>query len=80
MLLKPLPLPSARSFSLPISPNELLNYTSVDHLFSGGTPVFSNQTTNKKCKHCNDVFTLAQKYSPAFKKTAVNLECAMQES
>ena len=27
-----------------------------------------------KCKQCNDVSTLAQKYSPVFKTTAVNSE------
>ena len=44
----------------------------MDHLFSGGTPGFRNHMIIMKCKQCNDVSTLAQKYSSVFKKTAVN--------
>ena len=33
-----------------------------------------------KCKQSNDVSILAQKYSPVFKKTAVNSERVTQES
>ena len=33
-----------------------------------------------KCKQSNDVSTLAQKYSPAFKKTTANWERVMHES
>ena len=31
-------------------------------------------------QQCNDVSTLIQKYSPVFKKTAVNSECVTHES
>ena len=33
-----------------------------------------------KCKQCNDVSTLAEKYSSVFKKTAVNSERVTHES
>ena len=52
----------------------------MDHLFSGGTPAFWNHVINMKCKQSNDVSILAQKYSPVFKKTAVNSERVTQES
>ena len=35
---------------------------------------------NMKCKQSNDVSTLVQKYSPAFKKTKVNSERVTHES
>ena len=52
----------------------------MDHLFSGGTPGFRNHVINMKCKQCNEVATLAQKYSSVLKKTAVNSERVTHES
>ena len=44
-----------------------------------GTPGFSNHGIIMERKQSNDVFTLAQKYSPVFKKTVVNSERMTQE-
>ena len=33
-----------------------------------------------KCKQCNNARALARKYSPVFKETYVNIECATHES
>ena len=45
------------------------NWTnSVDHRFSGGMPGFWDNVINMKCKQSKDVSTLAQKYSPVFKR------------
>ena len=47
---------------------------------SGVTPGFWDHVINTKCKQSNDVSTLAQKYSPVFKKTTVNWERVKHES
>ena len=57
------------------------NWTnSVDHRFSGGMPGFWDNVINMKCKQSKDVSTLAQKYSPVFKKTTVNSERVTHKS